>query len=47
MDTNASPIRKALTEGGFCDYAEGWYDWSMLDTVFTIAAKSAKENAGV
>ena len=46
MDTNASPIRKALTEGGFCDYAEGWYDPSMLDTVFTIAAKSAKENAG-
>ncbi len=46
MDTNASPLRKALTEGGFCSDTEGWYDSSMLDTVFTITAKSAKENAG-
>ena len=46
MDTNASPLRKALTEGGFCSDTEGWYDSSMLDTVFTITAKNAKENAG-
>lgn len=45
MDTNASPVRKALTEGGFCSDTEGWFDPSMLDTVFTIAAKGAKENA--
>lgn len=46
LDTNASPLRKALTESGFSSNAEGWYDSSMLDTVFTISAKGAKENAG-
>ena len=45
MDTNASPVRKALTESGFCSDADGWVDSSILDTVFTIAAKGAKENA--
>ena len=46
MDTNASPLRKALTESGFCSDTEGWYDSSTLDTVFTITAKNARENAG-
>lgn len=45
LDTNASPLRKALTEGGFSSNAEGWFDSSMLDTVFMISAKGAKENA--
>lgn len=45
MDTGASPLRKLLTESGFCSDTEGWNDSSVLDTVFTIAAKGAKENA--
>lgn len=45
MDTNASPLRKALTESGFCSDTEGWYDSSILDTVFTITAKNAKEDS--
>ncbi|MCD8036548.1 MAG: insulinase family protein [Clostridiales bacterium] len=44
-DTNASPIRKALTESGFCSDTEGWFDSSIKDTVFTIAAKEAEESA--
>lgn len=45
MDTNASPIRKVLTESGFCSDTEGWFDSSTLDTVFSVVAKGAKENA--
>lgn len=45
MDTNASPVRKALTEGGFCSDTEGWFDSSVMDTVFSIIAKGAKENS--
>ena len=45
LDTNASPVKKALTENGFCSNAESWYDSSMLDTVFMISAKGAKENS--
>lgn len=45
LDTNASPLRKALTENGFSSNAEGWFDSSMLDTVFMISAKGAKDNA--
>ena len=42
MDTNASPVRKALIESGFCSDTEGWFDSSTMDTVFSIIAKSAK-----
>lgn len=45
MDTNASPVRKALIESGFCSDTEGWFDSSTMDTVFSIIAKSAEENA--
>lgn len=45
LDTNASPLRKALIEGGFSSNADGWFDSSMLDSVFTISVKGAKENA--
>ena len=45
MDTNASPVRKSLIESGFCSDTEGWFDSSTMDTVFSIIAKSAKENA--
>ncbi|GFI62156.1 hypothetical protein IMSAG049_01329 [Clostridiales bacterium] len=45
MDTNASPVRKALLDNKFCADTEGWFDPSMLDTVFTIVAKNAKEDS--
>ncbi|MEA4973638.1 MAG: insulinase family protein [Candidatus Metalachnospira sp.] len=45
LDTNASPLRKALTESGFSSNAEGWFDSSLLDSIFTISAKGAKEAA--
>lgn len=45
MDTNASPVRKSLIESGFCSDTEGWFNSSTMDTVFSIIAKSAKENA--
>ncbi len=45
LDTNASPIKRALLDSGICQEAEGWYDSSNWETSFQIIGKNAeKEN---
>ncbi len=39
LETNASPIKRALTDAGVCREAEGWFDSSTYEMVFSIIAK--------
>lgn len=41
LETNASPIKAALTDTGICQEAEGWFDSSTYEMVFSIIAKQA------
>ncbi len=48
LQTNASPLKKALVDAGIADDTEGWFDSSSYDMVLSIIAKkSEKENAAV
>ena len=44
METNASPLKKALIESGIAVDAEGWLDSSALEMVYSIVAKKVKQN---
>ncbi len=39
LESNASPLKKALVDSGISDEAEGWFDSSTLQTAFSIVAK--------
>ncbi len=41
LETNASPLKTALMEGGICQETEGWFDSSTYEMVFSIVAKNA------
>lgn len=41
LSTNASPLKTALIQSGICKDAEGWFDSSTLDMVFSIVGKKA------
>ena len=48
LETNASPLKKALIDAGIADDTEGWFDSSSYDMVFSIIAKkSEKKNCTV
>lgn len=45
LETNASPLKKALIDAGIADETECWFDSSSYDMVFSIITKkSEKEN---
>lgn len=44
LETNASPLKIALQDAGICDEAEGWFDTSTYEMVFSIIGKNAAEN---
>lgn len=45
LETNASPLKKALIDVGIAQETEGWFDSSSYDMVFSIVAKkSEKQN---
>ncbi|WP_304508542.1 insulinase family protein [Anaerotignum sp.] len=41
LETNASALKIALTDRNICDEAEGWFDSSTFEMVFSIVAKNA------
>ena len=46
LETNASPLKNALRDAGICEEAEGYFDSSTFEMVFSIIAKRGKrENA--
>ena len=45
LETNASPLKNALRDAQICEEAEGYFDSSTLEMVYSIIAKKcAKEN---
>ena len=42
LETNASPLKRALEEAGIGDQCEGWFDGESRDTVFSVVAKNAR-----
>ena len=45
LETNTSPLKRALVDAGIAEETEGWFDSSSYDMVFSIIAKkSEKEN---
>ncbi|NDO45682.1 insulinase family protein [Clostridium sp. MD294] len=48
LETNASPLKKALIDLNIAEETEGWFDSSSYDMVFSIIAKkSEKENVNI
>ena len=48
LETNASPLKKALIDLGIAEEVEGWFDSSSYDMVFSIIAKkSERENVNI
>lgn len=48
LETNASPLKKALVDAGIAEETEAWFDSSSYDMVFSvIAKKSEKENVTI
>ncbi|MDD3394539.1 MAG: insulinase family protein [Anaerotignum sp.] len=41
LETNASTLKNALVDAKLCDEAEGWFDSSTYEMVFSIVAKNA------
>jgi Zn-dependent M16 (insulinase) family peptidase len=41
LETNASVLKTALMDGKICDEAEGWFDSSAYEMVFSVVAKNA------
>lgn len=41
LESNASPLKNILIEKGICQEAEGWFDSSTYEMVFSIVAKNA------
>lgn len=44
LETNASALKTALMDGNICDEAEGWFDSSTFEMVFSIVAKNAHKS---
>lgn len=42
LESNASPIKNALLDAGICEEAEGWFDSSTYEMVFSIVVKNAE-----
>ena len=48
LETNASPLKKALIDLNIAEEVEGWFDSSSYDMVFSIVAKkSEKKNVNI
>ena len=48
LETNTSPLKRALVDAGIAEETEGWFDSSSYDMVFSIIAKkSEKENVSL
>lgn len=43
LETNASPLKNALRDAGVCEEAEGYFDSSTLETVYSIIGKNGKK----
>lgn len=43
LETNASPLKNALRDAQICEEAEGYFDSSTLEMVYSIIAKKAKK----
>ena len=44
LDTNASPVKRALIESGICEEADGWHDDSTYQCVMSIEGKGCKSS---
>ncbi|WP_317853658.1 insulinase family protein [Chakrabartyella piscis] len=42
METNASPVKKALIDAGICEEVEGWFDSSAYEMTFSIVGKNCE-----
>ncbi|MBM6828424.1 insulinase family protein [Anaerotignum lactatifermentans] len=43
LETNASPLKNALRDAGICEEAEGYFDSSTYETVYSIIGKNGKK----
>lgn len=44
LGSNGSPLKQAITKLGMCEDAEGWFDSSAYEMVYSIVAKKADKN---
>ncbi len=42
LESNASPLKKALLDAGICEETEGWFDSSTYEMVFSVVGKNAE-----
>lgn len=43
LETNASPLKNALRDAGICEEAEGYFDSSTYETVYSVIGKNGKK----
>lgn len=43
LETNASPLKNALRDAGICEEAEGYFDSSTYETVYSIIGKNGRK----